>query len=225
MMQAFRRYRVLVWKDIRIEFRAKQFLYAGIVFGILLVLVVGMALDAASRLPTDLAAGILWMCILFSTILSLNRHDMKEREMEARLGTLLAPMDRSLLYYAKWTSTSLFLLINNLALWLAFTTILNEGAPRSVPTFLFTILVGTVGLTGMGTFLTLVAGQSSMRDILVPILLFPLSIPLLLGLIRLTMFALVPTHEVPIIWYEVVAGFVLAFAVLPWLLFEPLMEV
>jgi heme exporter protein B len=219
------RFRVLVWKDIHIEFRAKQFLYAGIVFGILLILVIGMALNAASRLPADVAAGILWMSILFATVLSLNRHDKKEREMDARLGTLLAPMDRSLIYYAKWTSTSLFLLLNNLAMWIAFTVILNEPLPKSVLSFVFALVIGTIGLAGMGTFLTLVAAESSMRDVLVPILLFPLSIPFLLGLIRLTMFALAPSAVLPQIWFEVVGGYVVAFSVLPWLLFEPLMEV
>lgn len=215
----------LVQKDLRAEFRARQVLVASSAFGVLLLFIAGIALNGQARPDADIAAGLMWMCAFFTTSIGMNRFDIKDREMEARLGLLLAPIDRSLLFYAKWVSTSLFVLIANVALLIAFFIILNEPFPVRLGWFCFSFVVGSVGMTGIGVFLTSVAQASTMRDVLVPILMFPLSIPLFIALIRLTANAF--TSEAPLnaLWLEVLVGYLIAFAVLPWLLYEPLMEV
>lgn len=215
----------LIWKDIRIEFRARQLIVSTLAFGVLLLLVMGIALNTAPDLPTDWSAGLLWMILFFTTSLSMNRHDLKERELGGWLGMLLVPVDRSMLFYAKWVSTCLFVFVSEVALVLAFFVILNQPMPKLPGVFGWTLAGGAVGLTGVGSFLATLAAQSSMRDILVPMLLFPLTIPLFITLIRLTVYAFNPVLSHPQIWVVVLVGYIAAFAVLPWLLYEPLMEV
>lgn len=215
----------LIAKDIRIEMRGKQFLLSTVAFGVLLVLIVGIALDTAAAMSRDWSAGLLWLCLFFATSVSINRHDVKEREYGAQLGLLLLPVDRSLLFYAKWVSTCLFVLVSEIALVAAFLIILNQPLPARPADLAFVLLSGSVGLAGIGSFLSTLAAQSTMRDVLVPMLLFPLGIPLFIALIRLTVFTFASGSAHPAIWAEVVGAYIVAFAVLPWLLYEPLMEV
>lgn len=218
-------FRILVWKDIQMEFRGKQFLLSSLSFGILLLFVMGIALDAETKLPVDWSAGLLWLNIFFSTAVSMNRHDVRDREMGALYGTLLGPFDRSLLYYAKWLSASMFVCLTSAVVCGAFFAILNQPFPEHPWLFVCVFLGGTVGLTGVGTFLANLTAGSTLRDILLPILLFPLSIPLFLALIRLTEYTMQTTYTFPSIWVEVLIGYILGFGILPWLLYETMLEV
>lgn len=224
-MNMLRTFWWLVWKDIQVEIRAKQLIVSTLAFGVLLVLIIGISLDAAPKLPTDWSAGLLWLCLFFSTAISMNRHDQTERELGAGLGALLLPVDRSVLFYAKWMSTCLFVLGSEATLTVAFLVILNQPMPARPGALAWVLAAGAIGLTGVGSFLATLAAQSTMRDILVPMLLFPMTIPLFIALIRLTVFTFAPGLAHPQIWVEVLVGYIAAFAVLPWLLYEPLMEV
>lgn len=215
----------LLRKDILIEFRGKQFLFASAAFGVLMLVITGIALDATSRLPTDWAAGLLWLSVFFSTTLALSRHDVKDREYGATLGLKLVPADRSIVYYAKWCSTSLFVVLSQSVLVLAFWVIFNQPPPGNIGAFALTFLGGTVGLTGVGTLLAAVTVQSAMRDVLLPMTLFPVAVPLFLAVVKLTEGTLARVPNVSIVWAEVLVGYVIVVAVLPWLLYETLTEV
>ncbi len=216
---------MLVWKDLKTELRGGLFVFSSISFGILLLVIIGMALDAAGNLPVEWSSGLLWMSLFFTTALSMTRHDFKEREYGGWLGVLLAPVDRSVVFYAKWLTTCLFVLVSELAMVTAFFVILDAKPPVLLARFVLVMLGGTVGLTGVGTFMATLAANSSLRDVLVPLLLFPLTIPLFLALIRLTVFTISPGLEHPFVWVEILMGYILVFSFLPWLLYETLMEV
>ncbi len=211
--------------NVKIEFRAKQFLLTTITFGILLVFILGIALDAAQNVQTLWSAGLLWLVIFFTTAIGMTRHDAKEREFGVGQALLMAPSDQSLIYYGKWLSTAMFALVSEIAQLAAYFIILNQPAPAYLGRFCFVLIVGTLSLTGVGTFLVSIAANSQMRDILVPILLFPLAIPLFLAVIRLTAAALSPVLTASLVWVEVLFGYLIVFAVLPWLLYELLLEV
>lgn len=224
-MNGLRHYLTLVAKDLRIELRGKQFILTSAAFGILMIFIMGIALDAARQVPTTWSAGLFWLAIFFTVSLGLNRRDEKDNEFQAWRAVWMAPLDRSIIYYARWTTSSLFVLVTEVALVLAYFVILNEGSPAHLFWFVLILVGGAVGLTGIGSFLATIATTSSMREVLVPLLLFPLAIPLFLALIRLTVMAIAPGTEVNWIWVDVLFGYIVVFAVLPWLLYEVLMEV
>lgn len=224
-MNGFRHYGTLVAKDFRIELRGKQFILTSAAFGILMIFIMGIALDASNQIPVTWGAGLFWLAIFFTVSLGLNRRDDKDSEFQAWRAVWMAPLDRSLIYYAKWTSSSLFVLVTELALMLAYFVILNQQFPYHFALFVLVLAGGAVGLTGIGSFLATLAGNSTMREVLVPLLLFPLAIPLFLSLIRLTVMTMVHGQAVNWIWVNVLGGYIVVFAVLPWLLYEVMMEV
>lgn len=211
--------------DVQIEFRAKQFLLTTATFGILLLFILGIALDATSRMNALWSAGVLWLVIFFTTAIAMTRHDVKERELGALQALRMMPGDTSLIYYSKWLSTALFALVSEIALLVAFFIILNAPVPAHPIWLALVLLAGTLSLTGIGTFLVSVSANSQMRDILLPILLFPLGIPLFLAVIRLTAASLSTEMPASIIWTELMIGYLIVFSVLPWLLYELLLEV
>lgn len=215
----------LVWKDLRTELRTGRMVISTLALGILLILIMGMALDAASNLESTWTAGLLWLVLFFTTSLSMSRHDAREQEFGGYLGALLAPVDRSLLFYAKWFSTWLLIVIAVCGMSLAFFIILNVPAPKLPLQFGLVVAGGTLGLSGAASFFATLAGNSSMRDILVPLMLFPVTIPLFLALIRLTIQALDPAVQAGVAWDEVLVGYIVVFAVMPWLLYEAMKEV
>ncbi|MCL6445014.1 MAG: heme exporter protein CcmB [Alicyclobacillus sp.] len=215
----------LVWKDFISEFRSRQFVLSAAAFGLLLVLMMGMAVNADGRLPPDTAAGVLWMSVFFASALSFTRYDVREREFGAWFGLLSAPLDRSLIYYAKWMAALMFTCVVEIILECACAVMLNQPIPAE-PWLLLGVLVGGgVALTGVGTFVSTLAAASSMREVLLPLLLFPLTLPLFLALIRLTVHAMVPAAASAGVWPTVLIGYLVIFSILPWLLFEPMMEV
>lgn len=223
-MSGLRSFQALVWKDVCTELRGGRFVISSLAFGVLLILVVGMALGGAGRLPVDWSAGLLWLNLFFSSAISIGRNDAKDREMAGHWGLLLAPMDRSVIFYAKWLTTFLFVFVAEIGMIGAFFIILNQPVPKHPLSFVFVMLGGTMGLTGLGTFLATLAATSSMRDILVPLLLFPLAIPMFLALIQLTLFAFGGISHTGV-WLQVLLGYLTILLILPWLLYEPLMEV
>jgi heme exporter protein B len=224
-LNAFRHYVTLVAKDFRIEIRGKQFIVTSVAFGILMIFIMGIALDASSQIPMTWSAGLFWLTIFFTVSLGLNRRDDKDSEFQAWRAIWMAPLDRSLVYYAKWTSSSVFVLVTEFALMGAYFVILNQPFPARFGEFLLVLAGGAVGLTGIGSFLATMAATSTLREVLVPLLLFPLAIPLFLALIRLTVVSMVSSQAVNWIWVDVLCGYVVVFAVLPWLLYEVMVEV
>lgn len=215
----------LVWKDLRAEMQGGRLVISSLALGVLLILVVGMALDATGNFPAAWSSGLLWMILFFTTSLSMSRHDVKEQEFGGWMGALLAPIDRSLVFYAKWFATWLLVVVATCGMVVAFFIILNVPAPVRWGEFCWVIAVGTFGLSGAGTFLATLAGHSNLREVLVPLLLFPISIPLFLALTRLTLQSLDPLAAASFVWIEILLAYIVIVGILPWLLYELMMEV
>ncbi len=215
----------LVAKDLRTELRGGRLIASTLALGVLLILVVGIALNAASNLNPDWSAGLLWMVMFFATSIGMTRNDVKEQELGGGLGSLLAPIDRSLIFYARWLSTWVIVSLSAVGMLLAFFVVLSVPTPVKPVSFLLVVIGGTLGLTGVGSFLGQLAGTSTLRDILVPLMLFPTTIPLFIALIRLTVISLSPSAPGGYIWAEVLLGYLILFAIMPFLLYETMTEV
>lgn len=215
----------LVAKDLRTELRGGRLIASTLALGVLLILVVGIALNAASNLNPDWSAGLLWMVMFFATSIGMTRNDVKEQELGGGLGSLLAPIDKSLIFYARWFSTWVIVSLSAVGMLLAFFVVLSVPAPVKPVSFLLVVIGGTLGLTGVGSFLGQLAGTSTLRDILVPLMLFPTTIPLFIALIRLTVISMVPSAPGGHIWAEVLLGYLILFAIMPFLLYEAITEV
>jgi heme exporter protein B len=174
----------IVRKDLAVELRSRELLSAMLVFSLLVVLIFNFALELDKEAREDVAAGVVWVTFIFAGTLGLNRTFAAEKDRGSFDGLLLAPVDRSIIYFGKLISTLIFMLIVE-----AITTpvfVLLYGVSLFNPLVLVVILLGTLGYAGVGTLLACMSAQTRARDLLLPILLFPVSVPLILASVKAT---------------------------------------
>ena len=217
---------LMVKKDLTVEFRTKTLLISAVTFAALLVILLGFSLPSSVSLAMHDIPGMLWVLIFIAGYMGLNRQDDKERYDGAMYGALLIPVDRSAILYARIVSNTLFLLLIEIIIIPLFVLILHQSLPRDIVPLCLAIILATMGFMAMGTFLTSVASASNLREIVVPILLFPLAIPLFLAVQTITQAAWFNSGlSLMTAWWAVLVGYMALFLILPGLLFEILVEV
>ena len=171
-------------KDLRAELRAKETLSVMIAFSVLAVLIFGLAFDLRVPEATMVAPGVLWVVILYAGVLGLNRSFGAEIDRGTLAALLLAPVDRSAIYFGKFLAHLLFMLINA-AIILPFTLVIFD-INLLQPWILVGVLLGTVGYTAVGTLFAALAANSRARESLLPILLLPVMVPIFIAGVALT---------------------------------------
>jgi len=172
----------VVWKDLAAEFRSRELLSAMLVFSLLVILIFNFALELDIKTRRSVTAGILWTTFAFAGTLGLNRSMATEKDRGCMDGLLLAPVDRAAIYFGKAISNLAFMLIVE-AIVLPLYSILY-GVNLFKPGLLGVILLGSIGYTAVGTLLSAMSVQTRTRDVLLPILLFPVAIPVLLAAVK-----------------------------------------
>ncbi len=219
----------VVWsvfvKDLLVEWRHRQTLASMAVFAILVVFLFNFAFEPGREESLRLLPGLLWIAFAFSGILGFNRSFAAERENGCLEGMALAPVDPGLIYLGKVLSNLFFLLLTEIvilfvtSLWYNFSFIPELGWLALI-TFL-----GTLGYTAIGTIFGAIASNTHMRDVMLPVLQFPVAIAVFIGAIQATTGALrgepVTTY---LSWIKLLGGFSVIFLVLSYLLFEYVLE-
>ena len=157
-------------KDLRAEMRAKESLSVMIAFSVLAVLIFGLAFDLRVPEATMVVPGVLWVVILFSGVMGLNRAFGAEVDRGTLAALLLAPVDRSAIYFGKFLAQLFFMLINT-AIILPFTLIIFD-INLMQPWVLIGVLLGTMGYVAVGTLFAALAANGRARESLLPILAF-----------------------------------------------------
>jgi heme exporter protein B len=172
----------VVWKDLQAEFRSRELFSAMLVFSLLIILIFNFALELDVKTRQSVTAGVLWATFAFAGTLGLNRSMAIEKDRGCLDGLLLAPVDRSAIYFGKVISNLTFMLIVELIVLPVYSVL--YGINLFQPGLLLVILLGSIGYAGVGTLLSAMAVQTRTRDILLPILLFPVVIPVLLAAVK-----------------------------------------
>ena len=172
----------VVWKDLRAELRSRELFSAMLVFAALMIIIFNFALELDVRVRQSVTAGVLWSTFAFAGTLGLNRSMAIEKDRGCLDGLLLAPVDRSAIYFGKVISNLAFMLIVEVIIVPAYSLLYNINL--FVPGLLLVILLGSIGYAAVGTLLATMSTQTRTRDILLPILLLPIAFPLLLAAIK-----------------------------------------
>ena len=172
----------LVWKDLRAEFRSRELFSAMLVFSLLIILIFNFALELDVKTRQSVTAGVLWSTFAFAGTLGLNRSMAIEKDRGCLDGLLLAPVDRSAIYFGKVISNLTFMLIVELIVLPVYSVLYSVNLFQAG--LLLVILLGSIGYVGVGTLLSAMSVQTRTRDILLPILLFPVVIPVLLSAVK-----------------------------------------
>ena len=181
-VQFIRAVTAIIWKDMAAELRSRELLSAMLVFALLVILVFNFALELDAQARATVTAGVLWVTFAFAGTLGLNRSMAMEKDRGCLDGLLLAPVDRSAIYFGKAVGNLIFMLIVE-AIVLPVYSILY-AVNLFNPGLLLVILLGSIGYVAVGTLLSSMAVQTRTRDVLLPVLLFPLVIPILIAAVK-----------------------------------------
>jgi heme exporter protein B len=172
----------IIWKDLAAELRSRELLSAMLVFALLVILIFNFALELDPGTRRVATAGILWATFAFAGTLGLNRSMAVEKDRGCLDGLLLAPVDRSAIYFGKTISNLAFMLIIEVVVLPVYSVLYNTNLFN--PGLIVVILLGSVGYVAVGTLLSSMAVQTRTRDVMLPILLFPVVIPILIAAVK-----------------------------------------
>lgn len=172
----------VIWKDLAAEMRSREILSAMLVFALLVIFIFNFALELNVQTRGEVTAGVIWVTLAFAGTLGLNRSMAVEKDRGCLDGLLLAPVDRTAIYFGKAIANLLFMLLAALIVLPVYSLLYNQNL--FIPGLWLVILLGTVGYVGTGTLLSTMAVQARTRDILLPILLFPVVIPVLVAAVK-----------------------------------------
>jgi len=172
----------VVWKDLAAELRSRELISAMLVFSLLVILIFNFALELSAQTRANVTAGVLWVTFAFAGTLGLNRSMAIEKDRGCLDGLLLAPVDRSAIYFGKVIGNLIFMFVVEIIVLPVYTVLYNFNLFR--PGLLLVILLGSIGYVAVGTVLSSMAIQARTRDILLPILLFPLAVPVLIAAVK-----------------------------------------
>jgi heme exporter protein B len=220
-----RQLRTLIWKDLLVEARGRETVIAGAVFALLILVIFSFAFDLRVENVAAVAPGVLWVTITFAGVLSLGRAFARKRDRRTLDGLLLAPVDRSALYLAKvLTSIASMLVVEAVALP-AFIGLFNLVV--DLPLLVLSLLLGTLGLAGVGTLFAAIAAHTRAREVLLPLLLFPVQVPVILATVKSTGAAIrMPGLDPPEVgqWLGLLVAYDALFLALSVVLFEYAIE-
>jgi heme exporter protein B len=168
-------------KDLAIELRTRESVPAMALFSVTVYVLFHFGLDRDS-LDGGLASGVLWVTLLLATVLAVNRLFVTEREQGGLDALLLAPIDRTAVFVAKATALLLYLLLLEVVALPAFALlVLGPDLLDAFPALAAVILLADVGLAVVGALVAALAAETRARDLIVPLLLLPLLVPVIIG--------------------------------------------
>jgi heme exporter protein B len=216
----------LVRKDLRLELRTKESVPAMALFALGTFVLFHFALDRRT-VDGDLAAGVLWVTLLFASVLGIGRLFVAEREQGGFDAFLLAPVDRTSLFVAKAAVLFGFLVAVELFAVAAFAILLLGPSPwPALPGLAVVLLLADAGIAVVGTLVGALAVQTRARDLLVPLLALPLAVPLVIAGARATAPLLAESGAAPLEgrWLLVLGLYDLVFGLLAYAIFDFLLE-
>jgi heme exporter protein B len=212
-------------KDLLIELRTKDSLNAMLFFGIVVLVIFSFALESVRDSIRMAVPGVLWVCFAFSGTLGLNRMFAAEKENSCLQGLLMLPMDRGVLYLGKMLAASVFMLISEAIIFVFSLVFFNLTVWREIPYLALVFFLGTLGFTAVGTLLSAVSVNTKLREVLLPLILFPVILPILVMAVESTNIILNTVDyralKLPL---TIMSVFTLIFATLSYLLFDYVLE-
>jgi heme exporter protein B len=168
-------------KDLAIELRTRQSVPAMALFSVTVFVLFHFGLDR-DEIAGSLASGVLWVTLLLATVLAVSRLFAAEREDGALDGVLLAPIDRTAVYLAKAAALFLYLVLLEIVALPAFAVLLlGPGLGGAFPELLAIVLLADLGFAGVGALVAGLAAETRLRELIVPLLLLPLLVPVLIA--------------------------------------------
>ena len=216
---------LVVRKDLRVETRSREVLYTALLFAVSCMLVFAFGLVKEGRVVADAAAAILWITIAFAGTLALGRIFDRERQNETMRALLLAPVPRAAIYVGKLAGVVLLLLLVEAVVVPLVALMFDAALFRHPALTAGLLLAGSLGYAAVGTLFAAMLARSRSRGALLPVLLYPMTVPVIIGGVRGTAALLQPEADLVMAraWLMMLVSFDAVFLTLALWIFEPVM--
>lgn len=221
-----RRIRAIVWKDLTTERRSKAGFNAVAALGVTILVLFGFALGPDAQALRDAAAGVLWLAVLFAGVLAFNRSYQVELDGGALEVLLLYPGSRWAIFAGKLIANLIFVAAMLVIVVAVGIVLFQVSIPAQWPSLIGIMLLGVIGLVSLGTFYAAMSSRSRAREVLLPLLLYPMLIPVLLASMEATKaFLSGDIMNAVGAWVQMLALFDVIFLVATFWAFEYVIEV
>jgi heme exporter protein B len=209
----------ILWKDVRIEWRTRESVSSAFVLGVLLLVVLSLAHDPEPEAAPALAPAVLWVTFVFTGLLGIQRGFLLERENDCLAGLLSAPLDPAAIYAGKVAANVVLLAVMQAVVVPLVGLFLHLDLWPVLPGLLIVLALGNLGFAALATLFAAVAVRTRAREVMLPLLLLPLLVPLLIGSVSATRAVLTGGFAAAREGLVVIAAFDVVFTVAGWLLF------
>jgi heme exporter protein B len=215
-MRFARQVLVILAKDLRAEMRTKEAINASLAFALVILLILSFAFDPSEETTREISGGLLWIVFTFAGTLVLNRSFARELPNDCLDALIAAPVPRAALFVGKALASYVLILAVEIVALPVFGIFYNVRWARQFWPLVLVLLLGTWGLTAIGTVFSALTVNIRLREVMLPLLVYPLMIPLLLGAMQLS--ALLVSGQ-PItgdmtVWLRLLVGFDIIFTAL-----------
>jgi heme exporter protein B len=226
-MNLFRTALLLAKKDLYSELKTKQIMVTQIIFAGLVIVVFSFAFDPANNTTKAVIPGVIWVIIVFAGILGLNRSFITEQRNDTMQGLLVAPMEAASIYLGKFLANFAMMVIVELVSIPFLFLLFDFKFFGSIPYFILVVFLGSFGFIAIGTFLAALAANSKSSEMLLPLLLFPITTPILIGVVQATRIILTNMEKFSsaVAWIQLVTAYDVIFFVVCFLLIDYVLEV
>ncbi len=185
-MRFFEKVWLIIWKDLTLELRTKEILSSMFVFTLLVVVIFNFAFQGEKVDIQRLSSGILWVAFTFAGILGLSRSFVFEKDEHCLEGLLLSPIPRGAIYLGKMLANFVFMVIVEAIIFPIFAVFFDFDILYSIPQLIPVFLLSTLGFASVGTILSAISVNTKTREVMLPVLLFPVMVPVIISAVRST---------------------------------------
>ena len=172
----------ILWKDILVETRTKDVLVSVLVFSLLVIVIFNFAIEPTPQTVALVAPGILWVSFTFGGVLGLTRSFALEQDRGSLRGLMLAPVSRDTIFFGKMLASFLFMVVVEAIVFPVFAVLFNLS--MAMPGLVPVALLATLGIVTVGTLFSAMAVNTRAREVMLPLLFFPVVIPALIGAVE-----------------------------------------
>ena len=216
---------ILIWKEVTAEFRTRELISSMLLFSLLVVVIFNFTFEPGSQAAAEAAPGILWVAFTFAGVLGLHRAFSREVENNCLHGLMLAPIDRGLIFLGKMSGNLIFILIIEIFTLPLFAVLFNVSLLPGLIPLVVILLLATLGFAAVGTLFSAIAINTRTREIMLPILLFPVEVPVILAAVNATAAVLNGKDWAAIAgWLKILLAFDLLFVMVCYVTFEYVLE-
>ena len=222
-MRFLRKVLVIVQKDVAVELRTREMLSSMFVFSLLVIVIFNFAFELRVEDVRKVAPGVLWVTFTFAGMLGLSRSFVLEKDKGCLEGLLLCPVDRSAIYFGKMLGNVIFMTTVEAMILPIFSVLFNVSLFQ--PVLLLIVVLGTLGFAGVGTLFSAMAVHTRAREVMLPVLLFPVVVPAMIAAVKATGGILdgQPFSEIAH-WVRLLAVFDVVFFAISFMTFDYVVE-